>query len=87
MSCSASKGMNFFFYASFEEIKENVKLAEGDAHALTEDSEGMRRTSLDPLVHVKVESETLESSTTLFYKLLQEINPNNVDNTEVSGST
>lgn len=86
MNCGVSKGMNFFKYAGFEEIKENVKPAEGGAHASSEASEGMRRTSLDPLVHVKVESETQESSTTLFYKLLQEINPNNIDNTEVSGS-
>ena len=86
INCSASKWMNFLLYADFEEIKENMKPAEGGVHGLTEDSEGMRRTNLDPLVHVKVESDTQEASTTLFYKLLHEINPNNVDNTEVSGS-
>lgn len=51
----------------------------------TEASDGIRRTSLDPLAQVKLEPETEELKNKLFYELLHEVNPNNVDNTEVTG--
>ena len=74
-----------FVYAGFEEIKENVKPVQAGGRGWTEASDGIRRTSLDPLVQVKLESETEESKNKLFYELLHEVNPNNVDNTEVIG--
>ena len=45
----------------------------------------MTSTSRKPLMRVKMELGTKDSKTTLFYNLLQEVNPNNLDNTEVSG--
>lgn len=75
----------FFGFPGVEAIQENGKSGERDEHGWEEGPPGMSSSSPKPIVRVKMEPETEESKNSLFYSLLREINPNNLENTEVSG--